>query len=617
LDLSRVSLRELTPTQAWILYAQRASVDGLTTPLKTLIEPAIRCFTVQELFQETAALFTDVLQNYSSFFTDSHYDALFSLLDSPWAVNLYNKLRENPDDHDVMSFGSLLLAFGDAKVHQLMTSTEAAPQRLLGRLAGLTAANGYLVGEDNIFVPALEFWSTFVELVTDGSYSDEDSAKAWRPYAEQHIQNVVINCLRKIQWPPAETFAEWDSSERAGFGDARKDVADMLQSVFAFNGVRLVSFFIDFFLHSLQSLSWAEVEAAEFCLGALADCVTEAPEYDREMGRVFSTPFFELLSGFHGQIPLRLRQTSLSLIERYCDFFERNSEHLPNALNLLFAAVGDPVLGGPSARSISTLCSSCRTILTGETQAFITQYKVIRGGKVLDSIAEEKIIHAIACIIQAISQEDVKLSIFSQLYQIIREDIVRAQQLKLKPALLNLGDPNHARGLDNWNNSQPTPEAEEIALQVSLRALRCLSSMAKGLQDPKDPSVNLEAEAQPPQVTEALSVMMADIFNMIYSVRLNFDKSGEVVEAVCNIFRAGFSETEPGPFVFPPIMVTRFFVEQLCWASSFGTLLSTACSFVGSLYRGPQTDVPSHLALVAFWVVNSLYLLGEFTLRFE
>ncbi|KAK4448595.1 armadillo-type protein [Podospora aff. communis PSN243] len=597
--------------QAWILYAQRASVESLTTPLKTLVEPAMRCFTIHELFQETAALFTDVLQNYSSFLTDSHYEALFSLLDSPWAVDLYNKLRETPDDHDAMSLGSLLLAFGDAKMHQLMTSTEEAPQRLLGRLAGLTAANGHLAGEDNIFVPALEFWSSFVELVTDCAYSESDSAISWRPYAEQHIQNVVINCLQKIQWPPAETFAEWDSSDRQAFGDARKDVADMLQAVFALNGVRLVSYFIDIFIDSLQRLNWSPVEAAEFCLGALADCVTEAPEYDREIGRVFSTPFFELLGGVHGQIPLRLRQTSLSLIERYCDFFERHSEHLPNALNLLFAAVGDPVLGGPSARSISTLCSSCRTILTGQATAFITHYRGIREGKVLDSIAEEKLIHAIACIIQAIPQEDIRLSTFSQLYQIIREDILRAQQLKLKPELLNLDDPNHARGVDILNNSQPTPEAEEIALQISLRALRCLSSMAKGLQDPKDPTVNLEAEAQPPQVSAALSRIQTDIFQMICSVRSAFDKSGEVVEAICNIFRAGFSETEPGPFVLPAMLVTQFFTEQPCWAPSFGTLLSTACSLVGSLYRGPQCQIADPLSFIARWVVNSLYTLAD------
>ncbi|KAK0622864.1 armadillo-type protein [Immersiella caudata] len=598
--------------QAWILYAQRASVDALTAPLRGLVEPAMRCFTVQELFQETAALFTDVLQNYSSFFTDSHYVALFSLIDSPWAVELYNKLRETPDDHDAMSFGLLLLAFGDAKVHQLMTSTEEAPQGLLSRLAGLTAANGHLVGEDNIFVPALEFWCTFVETVVDSSFTDQESSQTWRPYADQHIQNVVINSLRKIRWPPAEVFAEWDSSERAGFGDARKDVADLLQSVFTLNGVRLVSFFVDFFLQSLQSLAWAEAEAAEFCLGALADCVTEAPEFDLEMGRVFSAPFFELLSGFHGQIPLRLRQTSLSLIERYGEFFERHSERLPDALNLLFAAVGDPVLGGPSARSISTLCSSCRAILTGEAQAFITQYKTIRGSQVLDSIAEERIIHAIASIIQAIPQENIRLSTFNELYQIIREDIIRAQQLKHKPALLNLGDPNYARGLESWNNTQPAPEAEEIALQISLRALRCLSNMAKGLQDTKEPSVNLDDEEQPAQVLGPLYLMQTDIFNMMYSVRLNFDRSGEVVEAICNIFRAGFSETVPGPFVFPAEMVTKFFTEQLCWCPSFGTLLSTACSFVGSLYRGPKTNVPSQLSLVAYWAVNSLWILAGY-----
>ena len=591
------------------MYAQRANTEPLTTPLRNLVEPAMKCFPNEELFQETASLFTDVLQNYSSFFTDSHYNAMFSLFDSPWAAQLYDQLREDTDNQDGMSFGLLLLAYGDAKVQDLMTSTHESSQRLLDRLVGLLGANGYLVGEDHIFVPTLEFWSTFVETMVDSAYSDEGEAQSWRPYADQHVKNVVINCWRKVQWPPAEKFAEWDSSERAGFSDSRKDVADMLQSIFTLNGVSLISFFVDLFLQSLQTQSWAEVESSEFCLGALSDCVTDDPKHDSELSRIFSSPFFELLSEAGGPIPLRLRQTGLSLIERYCEYFERHSEYLPHALNLLFAAVGDPVLGGPSARSISTLCSSCRSILTGETEAFIRHYQTVRSGQVLDSIAEEKIVHAIGSIIQAIPQEGPRLSMFEELYRFIKQDVERAAQLKVQPGILNLSDPNFSRGLENWSSPQPVPGSDEIALQIALRALRCLSSMAKGLQDTKDHIVELEAENQQAPTDGRLAAIQSDIATLMADVQGAFGSSGEVVETICNIFRAGFSETELGPFVFPAEVVTEFFVQQPYGTPRLGTILSTACSFVGSLYRGPRVHVPNHLARLLPWVINTLQTL--------
>lgn len=585
------------------------NTELLVNPLRKLVEPALKCFLVEDLYQETTGLFSEVLQNYSGFFTEAHYNAIFSLFDTPWGARLYNQLREDTQDQDGMSYGLLLLSYGDAKVQDLMVSTDERSQRFLDRLVGLLGANGYLVGEDSIFVPSLEFWSTFVETMIDTTYSEEETTLVWRPYADQHLNNAVMNCWRKIQWPPAEKFAEWDSSERLGFGDARKDVADMLQSIFTLNGVALISFFVGLFHQSLQSQSWAEVEASAFCLGALSDCVTDESRYDVELSKVFSTPFFELLGEVRGPIPLRLRQTGLSLIERYCEYFERHSEYLPHALNLLFAAVSDSVLGAPSARSISTLCSSCRSLLTGEAETFIRHYQTIRNGQTLDSIAEERIVHAIAAIIQAIPEEDLRLTMFEALYRFMQQDIERAVQLKANPRILNLQDPNFSRGLETWKSPQPIPPPDEVALQIALRALRCLSSMAKGMQDTKEHILELDAEIPAVNPVSRLTTVQVEIVRLLAEVQRVFDKSGEVAETICNIFRAGFSETEPGPFVFPAEVVTSFFVQQAPGTPRLGTILSTACSFVGSLYRGPRTYVPTYLAQLLPWVISNLQAL--------
>ncbi|KAK3997272.1 putative importin [Cladorrhinum sp. PSN332] len=613
-DNSAVKIQQdaLSCYLAWILYAQRvtSNTDLLVTPLRQLVDLSMQCFADEELLHATAEVFSDVLSNYSSFFTGEHYNSLAALFDSQWAAQHYQQLIQGSHAEDGIAFGLLMLAYGDARVLDLMKATDDRSRRFMSKLSGLLAADGYLVGEDMIFVPALEFWLTFIETMIDSTYSDDEGeTMVWKPYAEEHLKAVVVNCWRKAQWPPAEVFAEWDANERGNFSDARKDVADMLQSVFTLEGLNLISYFTDLFLQSLAARSWAELEATAFCLSSLSDCISDDDKYDPELSKVFASGLFDLLGDTQGPIPLRLRQTALSLIERYNEYFERHSEFLPNALNLLFAAVGDPVLGGPAARSISTLCSSCRSILTGEAGAFISHYQTIRGRQVLDSLAEEKIILAIASVIQSIPLEDQRLQTFEELYNILKKDLQLAVQLKAQPGILNLSHPAFLRGLDPPNPQQP-PSAEEISLQIALRSMRCLVSMAKGMQDVKEYPVDLESDGpQARPISDKLAALQTDIMSVMFEIQRTFSASGEVVEIICHIFRGGFSETEPEPFVFSPSVITDYFIQQPFNTPRMGALLSTACSFVGSLYRGPKAYVPSQLARLLPWVVDLLQML--------
>lgn len=600
--------------KSWILYAQRASstTDVLIGPLRTLIPPTLNCLANDDLYEAAIELFTDILSNYSGFLTKEHYSSLASLFESQWAQERYQALLQGDFDFDSLQFGLFMLAYGDAKVQELMEGSDAQSQNFLSGLSGLLTASGHPVGEDKIFVPALEFWSTFVETMTDIMYSSvEEDTKAWMPKAMAHVMQVVANCWRKIQYPSIEVFASWDSTERVGFSDARKDVADLLQAVYTLSGPPLVSMFVDSLLQSLPSQAWAELEAAAFCLGSLSDCIADDDKCDDVLCKVFASPFFELLGQTRGPIPVRLRQTGLSLIERYSDYFERHAEHLPSALNLLFDAVTDPILGGPSAKSISTLCSSCRSILTGELGVFLGHYSAIRTGQVIDSLAEERIVLAVASIIQSVKDGAQRLQAFEQLFSLIRDDMERSLQLALHPELLDLSDPLFRRGLES-SQVQLVPSAEEISLQLSLRALRCLNSLAKGMQDVSEGPIDLDAPS-----TDTRSVELTGIHNEILvaidRILTTFYGSGEVVEAVCNIFRAGFSETEPGPFVFPPDTISGFFIKQTIRTPRIGTLLLTACSFVSSLYKGPSVHVRDNLSRLLPWVIGLLQSLpGRF-----
>ena len=595
--------------KAWILYAQRVSGDteALVTPLRDLVDSAMPCLADPDLFGPATELFSDVLSNYSSFFTESHYNSFTVLFASSWAQERYRQLLRGEHEESGISFGLLMLAYGDAKVQDLMESLDDHSQNFLQGLSGLLACEGYAVGEDQMFVPALEFWSTFVETMIDSSFSDDGKMPAWRPRAEQHLRTVMMNCWRKIQWPAVEIISDWDATERAGFGEARKDVADLLESVYTLNGLNLLSSFADLLFQYLPDQAWAEAEASIFCLSSLSDCVSDNAQADEILSKVFTNPLFELLSQARGPIPLRLRQTGLSLIERYSEYFERHAEHLPSALNILFDAVGDPVLGGPSARSISRLCSSCRSRLTGEAGSFIGHYQIIYTGPVIDALAEERIVHAIACIIQAIPHEDQRLQSFSQLYSSVKRDFEEAVRIKTRPETVTASDPAVLRALDPANKDSSSHDA--LSLQLALRGMRCLASIAKGMQDVTEHPIDLDGDNQARQPSANMAAVQSDIMHLVVGIQNTFNTSGEMVSVICGILRSGFSEVALGPFVFPPEVITEYLVKQAFETPSLGTFISTACSFVGSLYRGPKASVPTYLATLLPWVLSMIQAL--------
>merc|ERR1712054_706855 len=105
--------------------------------------------------------------------------------------------------------------------------------------------NGHPVVEDRIFVPAVEFWSTYVETLTDEVFSNAEGAIPWASTATSFVLEAVSNAWQRIMYPDASELSQWDNSDRIGFIDARKDVADLLQSTYALTGSRLLVTFAD------------------------------------------------------------------------------------------------------------------------------------------------------------------------------------------------------------------------------------------------------------------------------------------------------------------------------------------------------------------------------------
>lgn len=546
-------------------------------------------------------LLTDLLSNYSTFLTPDQYARLFGLFESDWSRTRYEALLQGDFDFDSLRFGQFMLAFGDAKLVSLMQSSDERSRRLLSNLSGLLAADGAPVAEDKIFVPAVEFWATFAETMTDYTYSDEETNNAsWAAAALSQVLQAISHAWQKIAYPSADIFSLWDSSERVGFNDARNDVIDLLQSTFTLAGPPLIFTFADLTLSSLSTSSWLHLEAAAFCLGGLADCARDDPRSDESLALVFTSPLFTVLQSSQGNIPPRVRQTCVSLIENYTEYFERNTSLLPSALGLLFAVVGEPAMASPASKSIYGLCSSCRRSLHPEIDAFLKEYQVLASEGRLDCVSSERVLGAIASVVQAIPDRSYKYACCAKVLGFIQDDVRRASES------LN---PSHRGALPCAPGTRCFDDAPEDnhALHHALRALRCLANVGKGLQTPSYISIDLDGEGGPSQESDPeLIPLQQQIIHIILELQGAFSTNETVIEMICRILRSGFAETEPGPFVLPPADVAHYMTRHGTDTPRVGVLVSTACSFVSSLQPQEFDNKKEMLTTVLLWAIGLL-----------
>ncbi|PQE11948.1 hypothetical protein CJF31_00000059 [Rutstroemia sp. NJR-2017a BVV2] len=559
-------------------------------PLKTLTQPALASIVEEDLYEIAIELFADILANYSSFLSKSDFTMLHSLLSSSWAQERYARLVEGDFDFDSVQFGQLMLAFGDATVQDLAENimTDSQSQQILSALVGLLGAKGYIVNEDKIFVPAVEFWATYLETVLDLSYN-VDASPSWLPAAQSALMQAIEKCWHKIQFPPQHIFSSWDSSERVGFKDARRDVGDLLQQSYMLLGLPLFSSFVDLILKSAEKGdAWSELEASLTCLAEFQDYVKE--EADEYLDKVFESPIFSMLTASNSVVPSRTRQAFLTVINGYPDYFERHVQHLPSVLNHMFSMLNAPAQARITSKSIAMLCSSCRKVLVPELGAFLQQYKNLVQTGSLDNSAKEGVLGAIASITQAMPNEELKLAPLRQLLEFVQLDYEKSMRLLALQYGTN-------------GTSTSVPDGNISADEAAFITLRCLTSIGRGLQIPDDTPVDLnkdENERSYWKDGEGRELQL-QILTLITSICNAFPNSGEIIEETGHVFRTGLVEDD-GPMAFPPEDVAKFILRSNYQTPRVITVINTACSLVNSCNHTRIERSSQVLGALLVWV---------------
>jgi hypothetical protein len=424
---------------------------------------------------------------------------------------------------------------------------------------------GFAGVDDIVAVEALEFWTQFVEHIADIEFEeDPDEPPAfWLPAANAHTVQLFHELWRKIILPTSEQFKELDSDRSKEFRQFRIDVKELLLAAFPALRSQLTEAIAHLCLRALEKKDWLEVEASLFCLNAIS--IAEQQSEDQILGQLFGSTLFVHLKD-DVDVPARARATGVDVLGQYAEYFERHTDYLPSVLDFLFASLQNAGLAQKSAKAINRLCGSCRSSLVQQFHNFLQAYEQFLVWPTAEVSTKERVIGGVAAIAQALPTLDDQASSLTMLLHFIQKDLDQARNY--------------------WSSGQI-----EEAQVAALNAIRCLASIGKAFQATNDEPLESHVEAAASEFWSNGSgtTTQSQIFNTIRSVLEMFNSSpmplelhGDAIEAICNVFKAGFTEAKPGPFVFSASAYVDLFSTMQLTSPRLEVVLSTTCAFLRS-----------------------------------
>ncbi|KAL8913434.1 MAG: hypothetical protein Q9171_001727 [Xanthocarpia ochracea] len=558
--------------QSWVVYAHGAwTGKACQYTLRQLIPYIARPLWDHDIFEVAADCWTELMGTFPAFFTPESMVQLVEFLTSQNAQNLLSLIVKGEYEPEAVAYSRLLLAYGDVSLQDLAREQDSPPVQVLMRsLMQLLAFEGYAGAEDDICTPAMEFWQAYTEFLIDECHAKDDQVEPWMDSARRYVMQVVEQCWVKIRMPSEEVYAQWTSDAKGDFKVFRTDVVDLLQSAYTLLNAIIFDRFAHLTLESLRNQAWLHLEASLFCLNALAESISDDDTVDATLSTLFGSGLFAAMINDTLDIPSKTQQTALSLIISFTSFFERHIQFLPSMLSFLFVSIRTPALAGVAAKAVQSTCDSCRNSLVSEIDAFVEQYDDLLRCEDLESGTKERINGAIAAVIQALPSDQQKIASLGKLLAFVERDVM---------ACLGFAETHVPVG------------AEE----KGLCALRCLVSIGKYLQTPDDNPIDLESE---PVTEDELYVatiwtpFQHRMVQSIYAVRGALGtNNGDVVEAICQVFRTGFRENFPGPFVFAPSVIETYVASTSLQTPRLENVLGTAGAMLSAHTRAGATRI--------------------------
>lgn len=561
--------------------------------LRDLIDQAAQCLLDDDLQMHALAIFRDILDSYSTFFRPQHMQTLAQMMLEHLQPKLLQCLGDQDDaEIEIVQF---VTALGCANIQRVVEEPGDQLQSVavVQLLCEVLAARGFPGDEDHTSIHTIEFWNTYIEYVNDvqGSLSEDETEPAWMPHAKQSMLRIVELLWRKLWTPPKEVSDAWDSNVDEDFNAFRSDAEDPLLSTFVLCGSDVLKLLAGATLQSLQAQEWRGVEAALFCLNKLSDNVLEDLSLEGALVTIFQSTLFTEIADFTRHIPSQTRRTAIDMLGAYGQYIERHPEFLPDTLRFLFAALEMGGLAPSAARSISSLCSACRTYLTGELEGFMAQYHRFLQSPTCDQWTKQKVLGAIAAIVQALKPESAKVPPLIALLTLVEQD---------------------AREAKKWADDGDT----EMAEMMGVTSLESLATIGKAMEVPPDVPIDIYDDDEQPaakanfwQSEEGQSVQLRIV--SCFSVLSVVGTYREAIEAACQVLKSGNRETEPGPFVLPASLTVSFVQQCSITTPAIETVLSTAAMLITQHSQQGSERIDDDVRSIYSSVAGMMKTLGQ------
>ncbi|KAF2184720.1 ARM repeat-containing protein [Zopfia rhizophila CBS 207.26] len=549
----------------WIFYAQSEfkEVPEKLQFLRSATELALNCLEYH--VDDAMELVAEVLENYPKFFEAKQQRMLWSAITSAWGMDILKNL-----DAETVSLARIIVAYGQILLNSRVLYQEPDDihhQQVLSILHELLKYPNPVGVEDDVAPVVLDFWNSYISTIAEEffQYTEEDAKPAWMEKAKSNIFLSISEFLQKIIFPLPVVTKDWDSDSKKTFKVFRVDVRDIIQEAYEVLHDAMLDQFIDFTLRALEGGNWLELEAGLFCLNSISEALQE--NSDVRLRRLFDQPLFTIMTE-NANIPAATRRTAVEMIADFNSFFLRHPELLPQVLPFLLRALGQPSLAHSAAKSFASLCSECRNSLTGELTSFFQMYEQFLSYQTAEEFTKSRVLEGIAAIVQAQDSDDKRHSGIQQLFQYVSHDAMQAINVTKEGNDLEQGQ------------------------ALALTTLKCLACIGKALQASDEEVIDLESDhINPPQYWThgPGKEIQNQIINIVNYLSQIFPANSEVIEAACNVLRAGFKETVPGPFVLPPSATIDFVSKTNMQTPRLPYVLDTACCFISS-HKLDKTD---------------------------
>ncbi|QGA16765.1 hypothetical protein EYB26_004435 [Talaromyces marneffei] len=545
--------------------------------VQSTIDRLILCVDITTLCSHATDILADMLNMEDRLLKPVHLQFILNYIQGDQGAELAQRLNDGDYDDDAMSFWDLIEGYTQSRRVDLVTdSLGPSHSVLLTYLDVLFQGPGH-PGVDDIIAPRLlEWWTETADTLLDGVEEGLEEAR-------QHLAKAVLNVYNRLKWPTEEEYDEWLADERSEFYNFRRDTEDFLLTSYATLGLELFDLFRQRAVSALDVDDWNEFEAACFCLSQLAEAVDSSEAALDHLNAIFTSDRFTQICLNSDRLPTKTRQTLVDMLGKYQGYFERNPGLLPKVLTFLFSSLNVGSCTNNASRSIGFLCKSCRQALVAELPVFLRICSEFQQSQAVTVQSLERVVEGIAAVVQALPSEEAKAPCIDELLRPFFSQTVSARDDASRGDI----ESAHSRG------------------QL---ALKCIAGIGRGLRSDDSRVIDLDSEETPSDDNSFWNVHpLQDQLRQCLLIYLDgFPLEHEIIEGICEVLKAGFTE-KIGPFVFrPAITVHLLTTVPLGAAGAADVVMSTASSFLAS-YQSSPGKVQEEAALLfihVYWTFS-------------